>query len=116
MIRKNRTLGSTMDRRVTIQKRSSTRDEYNEQTTWENVLTGVAAAMKEGGSSDEEGEKMNRVRASTEIEWTTRLITPRPQADWRLIDEYDSTIYDIIAPPTEVGRREGYKILTRLMQ
>lgn len=105
-----------MDRRITIQQPVTVADAHNEQSTeWEAVFVCLPAAMEphSGGSEDERG---NMISAAVTTEWTTRFISPRPQANWRILDEYSGLVYDIVAPPVEMGRRQGLNYKTAQRQ
>lgn len=111
----NRILASKLDRRITIQYPTETRDSENEtQTEWVTLFDKFPASKKEGGSSEGEDLKMGTaLRAEVELEWEIRYFGPNhPKAKWRIIDEYGN-MHDIIAPPTEIGRRQGWKLKTR---
>lgn len=105
------------DRRITLQEPVTVTNDFNEALTeWETVWSHVPAARSEAAAG-KEGLEGHVVRASGETEWQTRFLgfADRPRATWRIIDEYGDT-YEIIAPPMEVGRRQGWKFKTRLIQ
>jgi hypothetical protein len=105
------------DRRIRLEKPVTVANDYNEtNTVWEVVLQQVPARRTEGVSSEKEGLEGAIMRASGEYEWETRYLgSIRPRANWRLVDHYGE-VYDCIAPPMEMGRRQGWVFKTRLMQ
>lgn len=109
---------SKLDRRVTIQRKDKTRGAANEQQiAYVTVKTRVPAGkVAKPSSAGEDLEMGKALRAEVHQEWEIRFYKDMiPQANWRLIDEYNM-IHEIIAPPTEIGRRVGWLLKTKQVQ
>lgn len=109
-----------LDRRITLQKPPTTRDsEYNEtQVGYVTLFEKVPAGKVEPGSGEREGLELgSAVRSEVEIQWEIRYlgINAIPKANWRIIDEYGFK-YDVLAAPSEIGRRAGWLVKTKQVQ
>lgn len=114
----NRIMASRLDRRITIQKPNDARDSENEtQAGYVTLFSNFPAWKSESGSGESEDLKLGTaIRAEVELEWEIRYFGyVHPKAKWRIIDEYGNK-HDIIAPPTEIGRRQGWKLKTRQVE
>lgn len=98
-----------MDRRITLQSLSVTRDEWNHPAeTWTNLAT-IWATKTSRRSTDPTEAK--QVVALNVVDWYVRHRTD-VKADMRLTDA-DGLIY-YITGVEEVGRKQGLKIITEL--
>lgn len=111
---KNRTL---FDRRVELLRPVNTVNSYNEDQLVYEVAYSNYPAKKEDSSQGDESQEGNIVRAESETGWEIRFIPGLAiNATWKLKDMYDGKIYEIIAPPSENGRRISIKIKTKVVQ
>lgn len=109
-----------LDRRVELKKPTTVRAAGSNESelVYESVVKKLPAGRpKETASGGKEDLEMNSaLRAETDVEWVIRYFgSNHPRANWRLIDEYGTT-HDIISPPTEIGRRKGWALKTRIVQ
>lgn len=114
----NRTLSSKLDRYVRLEKPVEGRDAANERfTDWQTVIERLSAGRLEKSGTQDENLEGRQLNATEEVYWISRALfgDKRPRASWRLIDEYGG-IYELIAPPTEIGRREALQYKTRQIQ
>ncbi|MCF2443650.1 head-tail adaptor protein [Dyadobacter sp. CY345] len=113
----NRLLSSKMDRRVEFSKPSASADAYNENTDFEVVYSNFPAHRKDSSSSQDESEDINLIRGEARVEWVIRFLPNLNIAtNWKLKDLHDGQTYEVTAPPTEIGRRQEIRIVTKLIQ
>ena len=97
-----------LDRRVTIEQRTDTRDDFGEPIpAWSTLATVWAGKVSEEGSERFEGEQRHATRR---VVWRIRHRTDVTEA-MRIL--FDGDHYDITAI-TEIGRKEGLQIETLL--
>jgi SPP1 family predicted phage head-tail adaptor len=96
-----------MDRRVTLQRFTATRDEYNEPVqTWTQLATRWASYEPlSDGERFRASETAANASARFVIRWSTAVADLNPKD--RLV--FDGTIFDIIHVK-DMGRREGIEI------
>lgn len=96
-----------MDRQVTLQTRSVTRNAQGE-----DVATYVDLATVWAEKIDLRGREFfaaQQSRAEVTTRWRIRWRTDLTSVD-RLLHE--GRVYDVVAPPAEVGRRQGLELVT----
>lgn len=97
-----------LDRRITLETYTTTKNSYGEEEkTWSTLATVWAKIDYSGGTEDFEADKntaIGRVRFSirhrTDVTEQTRIL-------------YESEYYDILAI-NEIGRREGLELITEV--
>lgn len=114
---KNRLAGK-YDRRVELIRPINSTNSFNEPLTSQEVVYSNFPAKKfDLPSGDGESKDGNIVQVKIEIDWEIRFI-PGLTIDttWKIRDMHDGQVYEITSPPTEVGRREGIKLKTKVVQ
>jgi len=114
----NRTLSSKMDRRIELSRPTTSVDAYNEaQTVFETVYTNFPAHRKDGSSNEDETQENKVVRGESRVEWEIRFLPGLDiKTTWKIKDLHDGKTYEITSPPTEIGRRQGIRIVAKLIQ
>ena len=106
-----------LDRRISIERRTDTRDEVGQPIPdWERI--GTARWARYFPVSGDERFTSDQFIARQQIEWTVRWAT-----DLAEVNPLDRIVYPVTTTPTnseiydiiavhEVGRRQGLKIIT----
>lgn len=96
-------LAGRLDRKITLQKPTTTTDEYGEEeTTWDDFRSVWADIQKQSGREMFEAGKLAEVEIVFKIRYLSE-ITP----EWRI--QYDGKDFDI-THIKEIGRRNGLEI------
>lgn len=100
-----------LDRRVTIQTKQETTDDFGQTiVTWVDKRTLWAGKFDLVGSEFfEAGAENSEVETDWKLRWQPNL---NLTAETR-IKERDGTTHEVVTPPMEIGRREGLKLRTR---
>ena len=117
-VKKNNSAGR-FNRRVQLIKPTVVRDPItNEEKLVDEILfANYPAYRSENISSENENQDANLVTAKMRINWEIRYIPNLGiTADWKIRDVYDGTLYTIVSPPSEIGLRLGYNLLTEIAQ
>jgi len=114
----NRIQSSKLDRRIELSRPTTSVDAYNEaQTVFEVLYTNFPAHRKDSTSNEDETQENKVVRGESRVEWEIRFLPGlNIKTTWKIKDLHDGNNYEIIAPPTEIGRRQGIRITTKLIQ
>jgi head-tail adaptor len=118
--------GRQLDRLLTIERPAQTPDAYGQtgrkRGTWEVFKAGIWAAKMDGGG-DKEAYPEGRETATAKTRFLVRYGTGKGiTAQMRLYDHRDvpegatepTQYYEIIAPPRELGRGQGWELLTEI--
>jgi len=113
----NRSFSSKLDRRVEFLKPSASVDSFNENVAFETVYSNYPAHRKDSASKQDESQSNNLIQGIAMVEWEIRFLPGLSiHTGWRLKDLHDGKIYEITAPSVEIGRREGIRITTKIIQ
>lgn len=115
----DRNFTGKLDRRVQLLKPSTARDPvFNEKGTgFEIAYSNYPARRIDRTSNENENLDTNLIKGKVQVEWQLRFIPSLGiKTDWKLIDIFSGQEYNIIAPPTEIGRRQGITLVTELIQ
>jgi len=96
-----------MDRQVTLQARTTTRNAQGEDVaTYADLATVWAEKIDLRGR---EFFAAQQSRAEVTTRWRIRY-----RDDLRAVDRlvHQDVVYDVVAPPAEVGRRQGLELVT----
>lgn len=112
-----RILASKLDRRVELSKPSTSADAFNENVLFQVVYSNFPAHRKDSTSNQDENLDNNLIQGESRVEWEIRFLPGLDiKTNWRLKDIHDGKMYEILSPPTEIGRRQGIRIVTKLIQ
>ena len=112
----NRSFSSKLDRRVEFLKPSATADAFNENVGFESVYLSFPAHRKDSTSKQDESLSDNLIQGVANVEWEIRFLPGLEiKTNWRLKDLHDGKVYEVIAPPVEIGRRQGIRITTKIV-
>ena len=101
-------ISGRMDRKITLQEPATGTNAYGETTTtWpeENHIETFANVKQQSSREVFGGGKVSEVESVFTIRYQDMNET------WRI--NYDSTIYEIVGKPREVGRRRFLEIMAR---
>ena len=74
-----------------------------------------ACRLDASGESEDQNNRV--VEGKLKVEWEIRFIQNIGiKTNWRIRDTHDGQTYKLIAPPSEIGRRQGMKLVTELVQ
>ncbi|MCF0060123.1 head-tail adaptor protein [Dyadobacter chenwenxiniae] len=107
------------DRRIAILRPQTIVNDFNEEFTGEMkvVYTGVAANREDTSKTDAEDVVSNVMRSILFYDYRIRFMVGLDiKTSWQIKDLFDGRIYKIIAPVSEVGRREGLLIKTQYIE
>lgn len=96
-----------LDRRVTLQARTVTRNAQGEDVASFADLATVWAEKLDVRGREFFAAQQSRAEVTTR--WRIRW-----RGDFRSVDRlvHDGTTYDVVAPPAEIGRRDGLELVT----
>lgn len=106
------------NRRVTLQKPANGRGAFNEpQTVLVPVVANLPAFKSKEPTGGKEGLELDKaLRSEIDQEWKVRYFgSEMPKSNWVLIDEYGIR-YQVISPATEIGKRQGWVLKTKVVE
>ena len=96
-----------MDRQVTLQARTVSRNAQGEDVASYTDLATVWAEKFDLRGREYFAAQQSRAEVTTR--WRIRYLDSLRAVD-RLV--HDGTAYDVVAPPAEIGRRQGLELVT----
>lgn len=109
-----------LDRRVELLRPVTGRDLVTNEkyaSGFEVAYSNFPAHRKENVTADNENLNGRVIQASNIIEWELRFIPAMGiSTAWKLKDLHDGRTYDIISPVTEIGRRQGLRVKTMILE
>lgn len=106
------------NRRVQLLRPQSSPGGYNEkQTSFAIAYDKYPAKRLDATSKTDEGLEQNLVSSATVVEWDLRFIKALPiKTTWRIKDIFDGRTYQVVSPATEIGNRQGIRVLTKIIE
>ncbi len=96
-------MAGRLDRQITLQKPTTTKDDYGEeQTTWSDYRTVWGSIQEQSGREMFEAGKLAEIDAVFKVRYLSEITR-----EWRL--KYDGQVYDI-TNIKELGRKDGLEI------
>ncbi|MCE7038989.1 hypothetical protein [Dyadobacter sp. CY312] len=119
MLGKDKIVAGHYNRRLQLIKPTAVRDPVTNEEKIEDVVAYSSYPAYRDDRPTGEGENLdsNLVSGKVRVAWEIRFIPKLGiKTDWKIRDIFDGTMYTIVAPPTEIGFREGYRLLTEIAQ
>jgi len=105
--------------RVQLIKPTLIRDPDTNEEKLEDVVvySNYPAMKREQPTGQSETLSANAIFGKTRVTWELRFIPNLGiKTDWKIRDMFDKTVYNVIAPSTELDFRQGYLVLTEVAQ
>ncbi|MCE7071993.1 head-tail adaptor protein [Dyadobacter sp. CY327] len=106
------------NRRIQLLMPQSTPNRFNEkQTGFAIAYNKYPAKRLDATSKTDEGLEKHLVSSGSVVEWHLRFIKNLPiKTTWRIKDIFDGKIYQVVSPATEIGNRQGIRVLTKIIE
>ena len=111
-------MSARLDRRIELLEPVTADNDYNEtQINFDVAYSNFPAHRKDSVTTDGEKQEGQVIQASNVTEWEIRFIPNlNIKSTWKIRDMFSGEIYQIISPVAEIGRREGYRIKTMVVE
>ena len=116
--KENKSAGK-FNRRIQLLKPSVVRDPVSNEEKVEDVIVynNFPAYKKLSNTGNQEDQNSNLITSESKVVWIIRFIPNLSVGtDWKIKDLFDGITYSVTAPAVEVDFRQGYQILTQLVQ